>query len=118
MITASFKKPSLVTVYPLVGRADGSRIKGKRSVRRLRERGWRFTRRRDRNLCMRGQHNRPCSCTEKGVQEERGILAPHSFFFSFFDGTHGMKKLPGQGLNLHQSSDLSHSRDNARSLIH
>ena len=39
------------------------------------------------------------------------------FFFSFFFGsTHGIWKVPGQGLNLSCSCDLCHSCGNARSL--
>ena len=37
-------------------------------------------------------------------------------FFFFFDYTHDMRKFPGQGSNLHNSSDLSHSSDNPGSL--
>ena len=42
------------------------------------------------------------------------------FLFLFYFWLHpcGMWKVPGQGLNLHHSSDLSHSSDNHRSLTH
>ena len=36
------------------------------------------------------------------------------FCFGFFGHAQGMHKFPGYGLNVHQSSDSSHSSDNAR----
>ena len=38
------------------------------------------------------------------------------FSFFSFDCAHSIRKFPGQGLNLSQSSDSSHSSDNARSV--
>ena len=38
-------------------------------------------------------------------------------FFSFFGCSQGMWKFPGQGLNPHHSSDLSHSSGNIGSLV-
>ena len=40
------------------------------------------------------------------------------FIFIIFGRAHSMQKFPGQGLNLHCSSNQSHSSDNARSLTH
>ena len=47
------------------------------------------------------------------------LLCQSELFISFTSGrAHGMEKLLGQEANPHHSSDLSHSSDNARSLIH
>ena len=42
-----------------------------------------------------------------------------AYYFLFLGGhTCDMQKFPGQELNLHHSSDLSHCSDNVRSLTH
>ena len=58
------------------------------------------------------------SSSSEELQDSWFLFVP-SFFLSFlyFGGcARSMQKFLGQGLNLHHSSDLSHSRDNARPL--
>ena len=54
----------------------------------------------------------------EGPGSVRSQGSQSSIFFNFFGGERGLWKVPGQGLKLCHSSDLSHGGDNARSLTH